>query len=122
MDYLRNPEWSIKEQYGPSLIQQDALEHNCSEADNVENDVKDGESLSKVLFVEHLPLVKLSAPYQDKEPWLKCKAADKIPEGWQPQVLHKLAFPLNWKLEIDGEEDEVPDEIDSDRHRRYAWS
>ena len=89
------------------------MEHNCREADNVEDDVKDSEAFSKVLFVKHLTLVELSAPYQDKEPRLECKATDKIPEGWQTQVLHELAFSLNRKLEIDSEENEVPNEVDS---------
>lgn len=122
MDYLWDPERSVEDQYGPSLIQQNALEDNSCEADNVEDDVKDGQTLPQVLLVKHLSLVELSAPHQDKESWLKCEAADKIPEGWQSQVLHELTLALNRKLEVDGEENKVPDEVDPNGHWRYTWS
>ena len=85
------------------------LVHYYNEGHQIKHDVEPSQSSSQISLVEHLLLGQLCPPRDDKQSGFKCEAADKIPEGWKPQILHKLAFPLNRKLEIYGEEDEVPD-------------
>jgi len=100
------------------LVEQHVLEHDCGEASYVEEYVEPGQALAEVLLVEHLPLVKLGTPHEDEETRLEGETADEEPEGWQTEVLHKLSLALDGELEVNGEEEKVPDEVDSDGNGR----
>ena len=43
------------------------------------------------------------------------EAADEVPESRQSQVLHELCLSLDRELEVDGEEEKVPDQVNGDR-------
>jgi hypothetical protein len=61
-------------------------------------------------------LRQLGPPYNNEEARFKRKAANKIPKGRKPQVLHILS--PNRQLEVNGKEEKVPDQVHPDRKER----
>ena len=114
MDNLWQPDRGIEEQDGPGLVQQDALEDDGGEASDVEDYVEPGQPLAHELLVIHLLLVQLGAPADNEQAGLKSEAADEVPEGWQAQILHEFALSLDRELEVDGEKEEVPDQVQAE--------
>ena len=57
----------------------------------------------------------MGAPDQDEKPVLECEGEEKVEEGGDAEILHVLGpAALNRELEVDGEEEEVPHEVDGD--------
>ena len=117
MNNLRQPKRGVEKQNSPAVVKQSALEHHSQEAQHVEQYVEPSESAAKELLIEHQTLVQLRAPDQDEQARLESEAADEVPESRQSQVLHELSLALDRELEVDGEEEKVPHQVDGDRNR-----
>ena len=122
MDDLWHPERRVEEKDGPRLVQQHVLEDHGREAGHVEDDVEPGEALALELLVIHLLLAELRSPADDEKAGLESETADEVPEGWQAQILHEFTITVDGKLEVNGEEEEIPDEVQANRDGRKTLS
>ena len=92
------------------------LVHYYNEGHQIKHDVEPSQSSPKVSLIEHLLLSQLGPPHEDEQSWLECETTDEVPEGRQTQVLHELSPEA--ELEVDGKEEEIPDQIHTDRGKR----
>ena len=120
VDYLGQPDGRVEKHDCPGAVDEHVLENDGGEDGHVKENVEPGEHLALELLVVQLLLGELGAPRQDEQPRLEREAVDEVPESGQGQVLHVFSVEVHRELEVNREEEKVPQETHAQRNGRKA--